>query len=218
MNLRWNIAQSAEIRWWQRYLKGKSPDEYLRWKSEYWLGFLSDCGLSVPKGSNVLDAGCGPAGIFIILDGNQVDALDPLLDSYAGKLPHFRKDNYPYVTFICKPLEELGAEGKYDTIFCLNAINHVADIRLCIQRLAHSLKPSGKLVISVDAHRRRWLKWIFKALPGDILHPHQYDLDGYKSLLANASLKVAAETLVKREGIFDYWCLECEKTSDDAKA
>ena len=33
MNLRWKIAQAAEIRWWQNYLGNRSEKEYLAWEN-----------------------------------------------------------------------------------------------------------------------------------------------------------------------------------------
>ena len=84
--LRWKIAQSAEIRWWQRYLKRKPAADYLQWKSAYWKTFLHQIGLKVKASENVLDAGCGPAGVFMVLKDQKVDAVDPLLDQYDKKL------------------------------------------------------------------------------------------------------------------------------------
>ena len=66
MSIRWKIAQFTERLWWKNYLRGKSPEDYLRWKQNYWLNFLQACGIeqNLLHGQNVLDAGCGPAGIF----------------------------------------------------------------------------------------------------------------------------------------------------------
>ena len=110
MQLRWQIAQFFEMRWWRRYLSGKEKDAYLDWKKNYWRALLDRLDLSIPNGATVLDAGCGPAGIFTVLPTNKVDALDPLLDQYERHLPHFRKSDYPQVHFICAPLEQFEPE------------------------------------------------------------------------------------------------------------
>ena len=92
MNLRWKIAQAAEIRWWQRYLKNKDTGDYATWKKAYWTKLLSEIGLSALLNPNtaaqkILDAGCGPAGIFMVLTPqHQLTALDPLLNDYEKKL------------------------------------------------------------------------------------------------------------------------------------
>jgi 2-polyprenyl-6-hydroxyphenyl methylase/3-demethylubiquinone-9 3-methyltransferase len=206
-NLRWKVAQAAEIRWWRQYLRPKPPAQYLADKGAYWKRVMAQADIRCPAGSQVLDAGCGPAGIFMVLDHCAVTAIDPLLPAYR-KLPHFEEKAYPHVQFRAQPLEALRACAEYDLIFCLNVINHVADIRLSLERLQLALRPGGRCWLSVDAHRHHWLQPIFRALPGDILHPHQYTLLQYKELLAQTGFRVERELLLKPGGIFDYYLLE----------
>jgi hypothetical protein len=40
MLLRWKIAQWFELQWWKRYLSGKSKEEYIAWKTNYWLQLM----------------------------------------------------------------------------------------------------------------------------------------------------------------------------------
>lgn len=127
MTFRWKIAQAAEIRWWQRYLKNKPTTDYADWKTDYWQKLLTEMGLSALNieernpdllgtegwgNTSILDAGCGPAGIFMIFKKQKVDALDPLLDQYEASLPHFKKSLYPNVQFFSQPLESF---DKKDT-------------------------------------------------------------------------------------------------------
>ena len=49
MTLRWKIAQAAEIRWWQRYLKNKPTADYAAWKRQYWRDLLTEIGLNAEK-------------------------------------------------------------------------------------------------------------------------------------------------------------------------
>jgi 2-polyprenyl-3-methyl-5-hydroxy-6-metoxy-1,4-benzoquinol methylase len=208
---RWGIAQYAEIRWWQNYLKKKPVDGYHSWKTSYWKDFLLKIGVSPHEGSKILDAGCGPAGIFTILDGMKVDALDPLLDRYEEKLDHFSKASYPDVSFICMPLEQFRPERSYDTIFCLNAINHVENLNACLDILVSCLRPGGCLVLSIDAHNYQIFKHIFRLLQGDILHPHQYDLAEYKDMMISRGIDTVREVCVKKEFLFNYYALVCRK-------
>ncbi|MEO6151222.1 MAG: hypothetical protein ABIP28_13720, partial [Mucilaginibacter sp.] len=97
--LRWRVAQLFEARWWKKYLAHKDVTTYLKWKRGYWQNVLERIGknLNMQPGQHILDAGCGPAGIFIILDEYKVTAVDPLLDTYSATLPHFKPGMYPYV-------------------------------------------------------------------------------------------------------------------------
>ena len=99
MNIRWKIAQFFEKWWWKRYLKPKNKEEYLAWKRDYWINFLHRADIKVPVSATTLDAGCGPAGIFMVMPEKST-AIDPLLSSYEADLPHFRRTDYPQVHFV----------------------------------------------------------------------------------------------------------------------
>ncbi len=211
MNLRWKIAQAVEIKWWKNYLKDKNKQEYLSWKQNYWQQFLEKTALKPEANARVLDAGCGPAGIFIILTQQDVTAIDPLLDRYAETLPQFNMADYPTVDFRQTSLEDFESEQGYDYIFCLNAINHVADINVAMDHLISVLKPGGKIVLSIDAHNHAWLKRLFRWLPGDILHPHQYDLEEYRAMLMKRGCEINSSFLQKKEWIFNYHVMVATK-------
>jgi SAM-dependent methyltransferase len=230
MTFRWKIAQAAEIRWWQGYLKNKPTTDYAVWKTKYWQDLLTEIGLKAiytegssselktgknavyTEGSRILDAGCGPAGIFMIFKNQKVDALDPLLDEYEAKLPHFRRKNYPNVQFFSQPLESFSdKKSVYDTVFCLNAINHVADLQRAFDVLVDATKSGGTLVVSIDAHNYGFLKTIFQALPGDVLHPHQFDLAEYSAMLTSRGCRIERTILKKAEFIFNYYVLVATK-------
>jgi 2-polyprenyl-6-hydroxyphenyl methylase/3-demethylubiquinone-9 3-methyltransferase len=210
--LRWRIAQFFELRWWRRYLGNKPKTDYLSWKKAYWAGFLDKSNIEVSSEARILDAGCGPAGIFILFPNHAVDAVDPLLDAYEANLPHFRRRDYPNVRFFNTALEDFeGKNAAYDLIFCLNAINHVADLETCIKQLTAWSHPKAQLALSVDAHNSQWLKRIFRLAPGDILHPHQHALPDYESLLSAYGWRVQRRILLKKEWIFSYYLLVCER-------
>jgi 2-polyprenyl-6-hydroxyphenyl methylase/3-demethylubiquinone-9 3-methyltransferase len=207
MNWKWKVAQAAEIRWWRSYLSEQSPAQYLRDKKAYWWRVVREAEIRLEPGLRVLDAGCGPAGIFTILEEQRVDALDPLLDQYARQLAHFRPEDYPAVNFMTGPLEEFDPRYTYDLVFCLNAINHVADIGRALDRLIHCLSEDGILWLSIDAHRFRSLEYLFRSIPADILHPHQYTLEGYEQLLRGRGLRIFKRIRLKPGRIFDYYLL-----------
>lgn len=204
--LQWKIAQSAELRWWRSYLKDKEIEEYKREKIAYWEKVLLPLHAEIPSfsGLDVLDAGCGPAGVFMSLNQSMVDAVDPLLEEYHHQLKHFDKGDYPWVRFFESPIEKFELQKQYDVVFCLNAINHVADIELCYQKLNDWVKPGGFLVISIDAHTIPGLKYVFRWLPGDILHPHQFDSQDYRGFLYSQKLQIISEYLLNKGWIFNH--------------
>lgn len=211
MTIRWKIAQAAELRWWQHYLRRRSPAAYLDAKRTYWQRILREAAVPVPPGARVLDAGCGPAGIFMVLDHCRVDAVDPLLAYYADRLPHFAPAAYPWVRFVAQPLEQFEPPHPYDLVFCLNALNHVADLEAATRRLIAALQPGGVLVLTVDAHRHAVLKHFFRTLPGDILHPHQHGPADYRRLLEEEGGTLQQVRRLKTGRIFEYWLFVVEK-------
>lgn len=211
MNIRWKIAQSAEIRWWQQYLRHKPKADYLLWKRQYWTDFLIKIGVQPSYNDRILDAGCGPAGIFTIFNENEVVAIDPLLDDYESKLDHFDRQQYPNVHFEHIALENYINNQPFSLVFCLNAINHVADLDHCFDQLVEQTEQGGTLVVSIDAHNYSIFKHIFRLLPGDILHPHQYDLEEYKTMLADRNISIQNTVLVKKEFLFNYYTIVGQK-------
>lgn len=211
--IRWKTAQKFEMKWWEQYLKDKPVEEYLEWKKKYWLELMEllKPELQIKDSDLILDAGCGPAGIFIALDQNQVTAVDPLLNNYEKNLSHYSQDFYPYVTFENKRLEDIDDMEKYDIAFCMNAINHVQEIHESYIRLARSLKRGGWLVVTVDAHNFKAAKSIFRLLPGDILHPHQYDIKEYVDMIKQHGFRIEKRVFLKKEFWFNHYMILAQK-------
>ena len=205
---RWKVAQALEIRWWQHYLKDKPKEDYLHSKKAYWQRVLAQTEVVLAQEMHILDAGCGPAGIFMVLEGHQVVALDPLLPQYEERLPHFRRNQYPEVQFYATRLEDFNAQGKYDIVFCWNVINHVDDIDRSLEQLIRAAKPGGILILSVDAHNYSVFKTLFQFLPGDILHPHQYDIKEYCQLLEQKNCSIQSVKKLKHNFFFDYYMIK----------
>jgi SAM-dependent methyltransferase len=205
---RWQIAQFFERNWWRWYLGGKDKTQYLTWKKNYWRGFLAKIALEIPEHQTIADLGCGPAGIFTLLEQNQVVAIDPLIDQYQRDLHQFDPKDYPYTQFLTCKLEDWQPNQTFDTVFCINAINHVEQMAKASQIIRAATKAGGTIIISTDAHRYAFLQRLFSLVPGDILHPHQYTLDGYLAVFAEAGLNTPEVYLIKREGIFDYFALK----------
>lgn len=207
------MAQKLELKWWQNYLGKKDVQTYLEWKKQYWLDFLNALQdtVQIPSSDSVLDAGCGPAGVFTVIDAQKVVAVDPLLEAYEQNLEHFSRAMYPKVQFETSSIEMYRPAIPFDKVFCLNAINHVADIELAFDQLFNWLKPQGQLIVSIDSHNYKLLKTIFRWIPGDALHPHQYDLQDYRKFITDRNGEILQEVNSKPGNIFDYWVLMVRK-------
>ena len=201
---RWRIAQWFELRWWKNYFRDKNKEEYLGWKKSYWNNILSLVSneIKLNPSKTIADLGCGPAGVFIALPENKVTAVDPLIDEYESQTPFFSKSDYPNVAFVKSTIEEFESNGKFDIAFCMNCINHVHDIEKGFEKLKEVCGHNGTLVLSIDAHNFSFFKHLFRLIPGDILHPHQYDLAEYKTFLEKQGFKTE---FLKQEFLFGHW-------------
>lgn len=209
LNLKWRIAQFTELKWWQSYLNKKDKQTYYDWKKLYWQNLLQQLPVDFRNTDklSILDAGCGPAGVFITLNNHNVTAFDPLLNKYKQKLTNFDTSDFRWVHFETATLENFSSNQQFDVVFCMNAINHVADIETSYNSLVNHLKKGGLLVVTIDAHNHAFYKKLFRALPGDILHPHQYDLKEYQQFMDERGLKVEGEYLIKKEYLFNHYML-----------
>ncbi|MEL7377312.1 MAG: class I SAM-dependent methyltransferase [Bacteroidota bacterium] len=203
---RWRLAQFTELHWWKRYLSSQDEESYLNKKRAYWQRVLDQLMFEPTKGERVLEVGCGPAGIFILLNSQQrMTAMDPLIEEYESNLTHFDRSMYPEVSFHVGMMESFQPDEKYSTIYAFNTINHVSNWKTALNNLNNLLKPGGTLIISSDVHRFSLLRTIFHLLPGDVLHPQQHSRHHYMEAFRQYNWNVIEEAKLKREAIFDYY-------------
>lgn len=208
---RWRVAQHFEQYWWRRYLHKKDWPTYYQWKCGYWNNLLAQTyslapvlGAELAKPQRILDAGCGPAGIYMVLGDHAVTAVDPLLDTYAKWLDNFDTGSYPWADFRNLPLEQFRTREPYPIVFCMNALNHVADIGQATERLAQATEKNGWVVTTLDVHRSTAMKSLFRLVPGDILHPHQYTLQGYLQLFNSYGLQHQGNLTLRPGRLFNH--------------
>jgi len=217
--LKWQLAQSAERKWWKHYLKTKDTQSYLSWKKAYWKNLLDQTGIDFDQysGERVLDVGCGPAGVFIQLTHFKMDAVDPLLDYYNSQLAQFSYDLYPNVAFSAQPFETFSPPQKYKLIFCLNAINHFTHLEKSALKIVNSLDDEGCLIVSNDTHNYKLIKLLFRLFPGDILHPHQMDQQDCFELFMDkpsANMSLVTNHYMKKGVLFDHQLMVFKKSGN----
>lgn len=192
---RWRLAQWLERHWWSTYTKKKNPQDYLAWKRSYWNNYLTHLPPHLQynlknKNLTILDMGCGPAGIFMVLERHTVDCVDPLLPYYIH-LDIFDPCWYPNASFYAASAEQWTPHKQYDIIFCTNALDHMKDWEIAVNRMASWLKARGFLVVSVDIPSRV-MGTLLQIANLDPLHPHKITHTRLIESAPNNSLRLLA--------------------------
>jgi ubiquinone/menaquinone biosynthesis C-methylase UbiE len=114
-----------------------------------WERHVRDLGLSLSDFANdhVLDVGCGPTGIVYFMPAARRVGLDPLGEFYEQ-----------WNGFYGEPIELVASQAEsmpfndqsFDTVFCINCLDHSRDANAVIREIARVIKPRGRLVVHVD--------------------------------------------------------------------
>ena len=84
----------------------------------------------------------------------------------------------------------------FDTIVCMNVLEHIEDDRATLKRFLAILKPGGKLVLVVPAHR-----WLFNPLDSNDGHFRRYEREELREKLETAGFEVVAQSCFNLFGI-----------------
>lgn len=109
----------------------------------YW--FVSK---QIPKGSKVLDLGCGSGyGTWYLAHvGNHVLGIDVDAKTIDWAKKHFKNNNLSFKLY--SPLNHNYGVSIYDSVVCFEVLEHVKEQQSLIQGIYRSLKPNSELIIS----------------------------------------------------------------------
>lgn len=169
----WEAASQLERRAWADLSWQHMPAER---RSSEWERHLTALGLSRAsfEDQSVLDVGCGPTGAVYFVDAARRVGLDPLADLYQEWNGHWGN-----------PIELITADAEamplpdesFETVFCVNCLDHTRDPAAVISEIARVLKPGGTLVLHVDLDSP--LRKLHKRIRphAGVMHPHSLRRD-----------------------------------------
>lgn len=158
------------------------------------------------KGKNILDAGCGTGHLTLELlqEGFNVVATD-----YSEELVDFAKDMLNQAGFSSDIFQldlcdnETLKKEYFDTIICLDVIEHIDKDVLALQNLTSALKPGGILIISVPA-----LNFLYSNRDKEIGHFRRYSKPEFQNKLISVNLEVTMIRFWNMIGVFPYFISE----------
>ena len=148
----------------------------------------------VPQDSSVLDAGCGDGGLSLLLARRGCCVVGVTNDARAAA----RLQNLPQrVGAPVFRLHDIAGDGpvagEFDVAICFDVLEHIPDDGTAAANLAASLRPGGRLLVTVPNADAPPL-WGDQVSDGsDGGHVRQgYTRDGLEALLAEAGLRVVS--------------------------
>jgi glycosyltransferase involved in cell wall biosynthesis len=131
--------------------------------------------LSPYIGDRVLEIGCGVGNFTRFLrNRDRVVATDNnahYLAAVRRSLDHFDNVDVRHVDWEDPNLDGLCAE-RFDTILCLNVLEHIQNDEAALGTFAALLQPRGRLVLQVPA-----MKWLHGEIDRNIGHVRRYERD-----------------------------------------
>lgn len=130
---KWLKAQNGELDCWINVKNKILTSDYLEAKKRYYNELLSIIKNFIKKSRSFLDIGCGPSGIFISLlnkDFRRV-GIDSLMNDYLKNFPYLSQLG---VNWINNSFEGEYFTEKFDTIFILNALDHMQNPEQVIKK------------------------------------------------------------------------------------
>lgn len=151
-------------------------------------------------GSRVLEAGFGTGNLTrLLLDRQRLVAVDNdpfYVDQIDQKLGHLEN-----VTFFEADLEDEALYAKledegFDTVVCVNVIEHLDHPLRALTGFRSVLKPGGRAVILVPAHQ-----FLFSATDRALEHRRRYEVGDLRELLKQAGFTLESITEFNRLGV-----------------
>jgi glycosyltransferase involved in cell wall biosynthesis len=167
----------------------KSPG-LAKWTLEQFEGLI---------GSSVIDAGSG-TGRFtrLLLDRDRLVAVDSdshYVESLARNFGHLENVEVILGDLVDPGLIEKLGPATFDTVLCVNVLEHLTDPSMSLANLGDALRPGGLLLIHAPAHSR-----LFSAADEALGHKRRFDEDSIQKAVTDAGLEVVGHRQFNRLG------------------
>lgn len=153
-------------------------------------------------GSRVLEIGSGIGNLSAFLVDSERLVLTDTREEYLDRLrTRFAQQPNVAVARLNLP-NELGALAgqRFDTIICLNVLEHVDDDIAALQAMRRLLAPAGRLILLVPA-----LSMLYGTMDEALGHHRRYQRGPLTSLLERAGFKVAHVEYFNLAGVPGWW-------------
>jgi 2-polyprenyl-3-methyl-5-hydroxy-6-metoxy-1,4-benzoquinol methylase len=154
-------------------------------------------------GDRVLDAGCGLGNAIELIRKRAkfVVGIDCCMTCVEIATDRFRDD--PKIKIVAGDIQSdaagLGRES-FDTVLCLDVLEHIEDDLQQLRRLRDLVSPGGHLIIKVPAG-----PWLYGSIDVASGHFRRYTLQSLRSAAQEAGWEVVALRYMNLAGVLPYW-------------
>jgi glycosyltransferase involved in cell wall biosynthesis/phospholipid N-methyltransferase len=139
-------------------------------------------------GNSVLEIGSGVGNLTAKLIPRRKYVVSDINPLYMQTLSRLRADR-PYLETAYCDVSDLDsfprAQGPYDTVICLNVIEHVEDDQAALSNIRDALAPGGRAIVLVPQGQ-----WNFGTLDEVLGHKRRYDKQGLRKLAEECGFDV----------------------------
>jgi SAM-dependent methyltransferase len=142
-------------------------------------------------------AGRGTYSTFFA-DRGHLTALEP--SAAHCEVLRERLHDYPSAVVINAQLDGTAAPGSYDTVVCLNVLEHIADDHRALNDIYEALAPGGKIILWVPAFEA-----LYSSFDRQIGHFRRYRRNELQALIHNVGFQQVAARYTNLPGFFAWW-------------
>jgi SAM-dependent methyltransferase len=121
-------------------LRRRSSRARYRYYYEDLYGFIRN---QIPRGSSVLDLGCGDGTLLASLEPTRSVGVDLALESLREGQRRF-----PHIRFVCADVEQLPVATSFDYVIAVNLVGYLIDVQRFFDHLSRVTHPSTRVIVA----------------------------------------------------------------------
>ena len=176
--------------------------EALEYRARRFNGWMADA-IRPWLGHRVLEIGAGIGNITSWMIPRDLYVASDINANYLHYLQNFANGK-PYLRVERVDLEEpdtfSGLDQQFDTVICLNVLEHVRDPLASLRNIFRALEPGGRLLLYVPSGPKR-----YSTLDEALGHRCRYDRAGLETELAETGFQIEHLASFNRFSVPGWW-------------
>ena len=149
---------------------------------------------------DILEVGAGTGNLTqFMLGARRLVCIEPEQE-YQERLESIKKVHLN-TSLYQVPVQDIpGDENNFDSVLCVNVLEHIEDDEKALSAMAERLKPGGFVILYVPA-----INWAYGAMDEQLGHFRRYNKSMVKALASKCSLNIVHIRYVNFVGLFGWW-------------